>query len=492
MVSGPSNGTLVLNADGTFNYTPNPNFSGADGFTYSASDGTNSYGAQVTLNVGFVNDAPVAGSDSYVNSVGGTLTVDAAHGVLGNDADPDGDTLIAVLVGSGVTLNADGSFMYTGASGSFSYFACDRPLVNGVCPAGSASAPVTVTLTINPPSGITLNVQDPGGAAVTAYRWLVQEDATFHINPAAPPSPSATLSTNFHKSYMPVVAQGCVGIVGSSDPMHGDAPCSTPMLFSQFARDPAKHYYVSVLPNDAGTGTGHSIGGAPIPPGISAVTVIVNNQPIPTAQLSVIAFEDNSPTNGVPDATEPGLGGFQITLEDAGGRYGISGGTMSQDAFGMPLRNSLLGSAACPGAAPSGVILTCPDGTALIKDLPPGKYGVVVVPPAGSGRWTQTSTIEGTKLQDNWVKAGEPPFLVEFGAPGFHAFLGFVNPAKLVNPGGGNTITGNVTMLHPARAPSVQAFDSGSYEALAHTRAWVGLNSIAGNGPNIKTVQADA
>ena len=47
---------------------------------------------------------------------------------------------------------------------------------------------------------------------MTAYRWLVQEDATYHINPAAPPSPSDTLSTNFHKSYMPVVAQGCVGL----------------------------------------------------------------------------------------------------------------------------------------------------------------------------------------------------------------------------------------------------------------------------------------
>ncbi|MGE5199967.1 MAG: hypothetical protein ACM3H9_10030, partial [Rhodospirillaceae bacterium] len=117
----------------------------------------------------------------------------------------------------------------------------------------------------------------------------------------------------------------------------------------------------------------------------------------------------------------------------------------------------------------------------------------MITPPAGSGDWTQTSTIEGTKLQDNWVKAGEPPFLVEFGAPGFHAFIGFVNPAHLTTPGGGaNTINGNVTMIHSARAPSVEAFDSGSYDALAHTRAWVGLNSSAGNGPNIKTVQADA
>ena len=57
-----------------------------------------SYPANVELNVSFVNDAPVANPDGpYTNAVGSTVTVDAAHGVLGNDADPDGDALTAVL-----------------------------------------------------------------------------------------------------------------------------------------------------------------------------------------------------------------------------------------------------------------------------------------------------------------------------------------------------------------------------------------------------------
>ncbi|MDT0556997.1 Ig-like domain-containing protein, partial [Patiriisocius hiemis] len=38
-VSGPTNGVLVLNADGTFTYTPNdPNFIGVDSFIYSVCD----------------------------------------------------------------------------------------------------------------------------------------------------------------------------------------------------------------------------------------------------------------------------------------------------------------------------------------------------------------------------------------------------------------------------------------------------------------------
>jgi hypothetical protein len=40
LVSGPTNGTLTLNADGSFSYTPTNNFTGVDGFTYKAISGS--------------------------------------------------------------------------------------------------------------------------------------------------------------------------------------------------------------------------------------------------------------------------------------------------------------------------------------------------------------------------------------------------------------------------------------------------------------------
>ena len=47
---GPANGTLTLNADGSFSYTPQLGFSGTDSFTYLASDGRlNSTPATVTI-----------------------------------------------------------------------------------------------------------------------------------------------------------------------------------------------------------------------------------------------------------------------------------------------------------------------------------------------------------------------------------------------------------------------------------------------------------
>lgn len=59
LVAGPSNGTLELNPDGTFTYTPNADFAGQDSFTYMASDATgDSAPATVTIDVTAVDDAP--------------------------------------------------------------------------------------------------------------------------------------------------------------------------------------------------------------------------------------------------------------------------------------------------------------------------------------------------------------------------------------------------------------------------------------------------
>ncbi|HEY0457752.1 MAG TPA: Ig-like domain-containing protein, partial [Pyrinomonadaceae bacterium] len=58
-VSNPSHGTLSLNGDGSFAYTPEANFNGTDSFTYAASDGiADSSEVTVIIKVNSVNDAP--------------------------------------------------------------------------------------------------------------------------------------------------------------------------------------------------------------------------------------------------------------------------------------------------------------------------------------------------------------------------------------------------------------------------------------------------
>ena len=97
------------------------------------------------------NSAPTANDDVYTITADTQLVVSAAEGVLANDDDSDGDTLIAVLAGGSgpssgsLTLNANGSLTYApnaGFSGTdgFSYYAED--------PSGSREI-AQVTITIN-------------------------------------------------------------------------------------------------------------------------------------------------------------------------------------------------------------------------------------------------------------------------------------------------------------------------------------------------------
>ena len=59
----PAHGTLTLQPDGSFNYTPAAGFTGTDEFTYTASDGTTqSAAATVTI---AVDEAPLLFSDSF-------------------------------------------------------------------------------------------------------------------------------------------------------------------------------------------------------------------------------------------------------------------------------------------------------------------------------------------------------------------------------------------------------------------------------------------
>ena len=85
--------------------------------TFVANDGVGSGpAATTTITMTTVNNAPTAVDDSHSVNEGGTLNV-AAPGVVGNDTDPDLDTLNAVLVSgpthaSSFTLNPNGSFDY--------------------------------------------------------------------------------------------------------------------------------------------------------------------------------------------------------------------------------------------------------------------------------------------------------------------------------------------------------------------------------------------
>ncbi len=149
--SGPAHGQLELNADGGFLYTPAANYNGADTFQYRASNGlANSAPTLVTINVGAVNDAPIANGDGVYEVLVGSTTLLPA--LVANDTDIDGDALTVSNVGAGPTnlagaswAAAGGTAVYTAPANtegadSFQYYANDGTV--------NSAAPATVTLLV--------------------------------------------------------------------------------------------------------------------------------------------------------------------------------------------------------------------------------------------------------------------------------------------------------------------------------------------------------
>ncbi|WP_321288486.1 Ig-like domain-containing protein [uncultured Sunxiuqinia sp.] len=165
--SGPSNGTLVFNTDGTYSYTPNAGYLGEDVFTYLLSDGqggTDMASVYITVisDHSTANQPPVANEDAYVTKE----NVKVTGNMLENDYDPDGNPLVFNTelvvqppVGT-VQVFVDGSFEYIpkdGFSGqvNFTYQVCDD-----LTPAMCNTADVIIIVDPNANDNITVAVDD--------------------------------------------------------------------------------------------------------------------------------------------------------------------------------------------------------------------------------------------------------------------------------------------------------------------------------------------
>jgi VCBS repeat-containing protein len=195
IVGQPSQGTAAVTSNcSSGTYTPPPNFSSPPNmvFSYRVCDrpvGGACSIASVSITVTEINDPPVANPDSYATSEDGQLNVGFFSGVLDNDTDPEGDSLIARNPSNpphgSLVLNSSGSFTYTpdpnySGTDSFTYQAFD----------GSAFDTTTVTITItsvndgptasfthgsvgDAPTTVSFNASassDPDGSIVS-YTW---------------------------------------------------------------------------------------------------------------------------------------------------------------------------------------------------------------------------------------------------------------------------------------------------------------------------------
>ena len=191
------NGTVVINPDGTVDYTPNPGFNGTDVISYTISDGNGGTASSTVL----INVVPVADPPTSLDN---TVTTDeeVAYTFAPSDfafADQDpGDSLVAVridtlptvgqlllngnpvTVGQVVSLSSitNGSLLFVPDPDGFgnNYASFDFSVTDGVL---FQTTPNTMTINVNP-------IQDPPVATNNAI--TVAEDSTTNPLGLAPPT----------------------------------------------------------------------------------------------------------------------------------------------------------------------------------------------------------------------------------------------------------------------------------------------------------------
>ena len=475
-VTDPAHGTLTLNGDGSFSYTPAADYSGPDSFTYKANDGpAESNVATVSLTVTPVNDAPVAVADSYSTAEDTALTVTALLGVLANDTDADGNPLTALqVVGpthGTLTLAADGSFVYTPAADysgpdSFTYKANDGTAESNVATVSLTvtavnDAPVAVAdsystaedtaLTVAAP-GVLANDTDADGNPLTAIKvtdpahgtLTLNGDGSFVYTPAADYSGPDSFTYKANDG----TAESNVATVSLTVTAVNDAPVAVADSYST-AEDTALTVAApGVLANDTdadgnpltaikvtdpahGTLTLNGDGSFSYTPaadysGADSFTYKASDgaaeSNVATVSLTV------TPVNDAPVVTNPGnqtnAEGAVISLQIQASDVDIPANTLSYDASGLPAGLSI--------NASSGLI----DGTIAAGAATGSPYAVIVTVTDGQGgstpasfQWTVTPFTPGPCGSDSslvgcWpMEEGSGPIIVDQSGNGHNGTL---------------------------------------------------------------------
>jgi hypothetical protein len=176
----PSNGSLVNNEDGTFEYTPNPDFNGPDSFVYEICD---TLGTCVTttasITVTPVADPPVANDDVASTAEDTAVTID----VLANDTDVEDGTpgLLSVgSAGSGATAIIGNQVEYTPNAGFFGSVSLTYTVQN------AAGATDTATVTVNATGGVSRTYTEDTSAFGNPERGFYIQGRTQEQPPTGP------------------------------------------------------------------------------------------------------------------------------------------------------------------------------------------------------------------------------------------------------------------------------------------------------------------
>ncbi|MDQ0044443.1 tandem-95 repeat protein, partial [Variovorax boronicumulans] len=289
--SDPAHGTVTVNADGTYTYTPGTNFNGTDSFTVTVSDGHGgTTTSTVTVTINPVNDAPVFVDDggTPVNTTDGYVfgydENRPAGTVLGTVRATDADS--ATVTYSILSGNDNGYFAIDPVTGEISLTAAGAAAFVNDYEAGANAHALVVgandgTVTTNIP--VTLNEQN--------------------LN-EAPTAPNDTKTTNEDTPVSGSVIGSDVDgdtltYVKGSDPAHGTVTVNADGTYTYTPGtnfNGTDSFTVTVSDGHGGTTT-------------STVNVTVN--PVNDAPSVMVtapeAVSEGSLPGGIPAAGEPPL-----------------------------------------------------------------------------------------------------------------------------------------------------------------------------------------
>jgi large repetitive protein len=295
----PGHGTVVINADGTYVYTPSPNYSGPDVFTYTVTDANGKTSTTtVTLTV-----TPKAPDDSGTTPANTAFT---GPSVLTNDTGTNLTVTANTQPSHGtVAMNPNGTYVYTPAPGfsgvdSFTYTTTD---------ASGNTKTATVFMTVTP-TALPDTSTTPANTPITGPSVLGNDvGTTLEIKSHSQPA-NGTVTMGPDGTYVYTPNPGFSGVdtftYTAVDPTGQLVTSTVTIVVTPTAANDAGVTPVdtavngSVLGNDIGTG----------------LTVTSNTQP----SNGTVTVHPNGTYTYVPNPGYTGPDSFTYTITDANGK----------------------------------------------------------------------------------------------------------------------------------------------------------------------------
>lgn len=429
-----SNGTVVLNSNGSFTYTPNAGFSGVDTFTYTISDdaspwhihglaglfgrGGHASTAAVTITVGEapVNVAPVARPDSATITQGsGPTTIN----VLGNDNDADNDPLTitdvtqpengtVTFTTTGVSYAPDETFAGTD---SFTYSVSDGTTTT----VGTVTVTVTPVIVVNaPPTAVDDNVS-------TAEDTTINIDVT--ANDTDPEDDPLQLTAVSSAGNGTVAINGATVTYTPNPDWHG-IDTFTYTISDGEHEDTATVTVVVIPVNESPVANDDSVS-LPQGSGSTLIDVLANDTDADNAPTPLQVTGVTQPANGTVVPSSTGLSytpntGFSGTDTFT---YTITDGT-SFDSATVTVTVTPVNQAPAltisdvevddDGVVTGLITVTDPDGPTLTVTPPFVDEGIVEVTSLGAGVFTFTFTPDQEAHEIAWATPGDDTVTLTF------------------------------------------------------------------------------